>query len=523
VSSNQQDNKKDLNYSLSRFVEIKMNQLPVDLLPELDKAQESKLLDLLSDQTGAGDEELKRRFWRKCMTAICIHRRTLSVRLSELDLKVRGFEPDSLPMCLTKLYSDKDIVSRSSVHDKVKEANGSGKGGFGQWVFGTVASLLSPAPTSQQLMGQDLVVEYLIEKCCQLLVDSIEGESLVCFIALKKPTSSMVKPSSPSSSAISTASISAFSPGILAGGPSTSTIVGSSTAHTTLAGSAATSLHDLIASAAQRLNSVTDFHMQQFLLHLKEDDVSLLLDYMISSGRALVSSSNTNVVKIIGSKMKQTSEKCQLSEVDVSRLQLSFAIENVQRRAASLQSQIDAHTEQAKAHKRNNNEVGALLEIKKRKNKEKEREKWQKVLLQLDTNLMSIEGAEMNRVVMEAFTQATIGLRSTREGISVDSIEDAIDAFNEEMENQKEISGTLTSGQNSSDDINQDELEAELESMMAEMSLSSANNTVNSTVNISAAVASSLPSAPNIAHPPPIAHTPTPTTSDRRLEEDALM
>lgn len=543
-----------------------MQRLPIDLLPELEKSQENKLLTLLSDDVDSpSEEELKLKFWRKVITALCLHKRTLSVKLSDIDLSVRGVQPDSLSRSLSKLHETNNIMTRTSIHDRAKESNAADKkGGLGQLFMGTIFSLFGrTAPSPQALMDEELVVEFLLDKCAQIIVNSVETDSVVCFVvnthntAITSPTSSTssspydgaVSNASSSSSSSSLSSSSSASQGVLdkavKGDDATTTL------STTIpsSGSALTFRDLLIFAAKKHASDDATTYMQDLLLNLKPDDVTLLIDFMVLSGRAMVSPTNANVIKVLGSKLVNEAQASQdgvnlskhhqVNETDLARLQLNFAIENVKRRTAQLQSQIDEHFEQAKAHKRNKNDVGALIQLKMRKTKTQELERWQKVHFQLDSNLMSLEGAEMNKIVMEAFTQATIGLRSTREGITVESVEDAFEAFNEEMENQREISEALTSGQ-TNDAIDQDELEAELATMMAEMNFSSSNavdnntsntiNTINSSNSSSVSVragvnvAASLPSVPTVT-PVPAAtaqHAPPSAAPPRKMEE-ALM
>lgn len=115
-----------------------------------------------------------------------------------------------------------------------------------------------------------------------------------------------------------------------------------------------------------------------------------------------------------------------------------------------------------------------------------------------------MEGNEINKIVVEAYSSASKALKSVRKesGVTIDSVESAMEMFQDEMDQMQEISDALVSSSVASiSDEEKDALQAELDAILREENVSS---TTAGTPQ--ANISSALPTAPttNISISSPI-------------------
>lgn len=248
------------------------------------------------------------------------------------------------------------------------------------------------------------------------------------------------------------------------------------------------SFHSFLKAAGEYSPSKSKTLYASFFDALKAEDVKIVLDYLLLHGKAVLSSDGA-VVKILreGLAGSSTSPSSILSllgttscappikESEIARLQLSVAIRQIEVRVGDLEKKAMDQKMKALKNKKSGNTGLALMHLNLKRNTEKARDTMLKSLLSLTETADKIEECDMNVVITNAYVLATNGLRSTREesGITPESVEDAMDQFEQEMEEMNDISSAMCESRGKISQEEEAELGAELDLMMQGLSLSS--------------------------------------------------
>mmetsp|Transcript_23663 Transcript_23663/g.33925 ORF Transcript_23663/g.33925 Transcript_23663/m.33925 type:complete len:467 (+) Transcript_23663:63-1463(+) len=163
------------------------------------------------------------------------------------------------------------------------------------------------------------------------------------------------------------------------------------------------------------------------------EDSSSESNYLFSF---LFRSSNTPVVESV-------------LEYEVTRLQLQLSINSLERKIKELEDKAGYYRLKALDYKKTCNNQMALLHLNLRRNVLQTRDKVANALIDLMDAFERIDAASVNKLITDAYTAAAKGLRAGREqaGLTVENVDEAIEAFQHEMDEMKEISSVLESQQ----------------------------------------------------------------------------
>ena len=227
----------------------------------------------------------------------------------------------------------------------------------------------------------------------------------------------------------------------------------------------------------------------------KDSDIKILCQYMKLHGTAIITDDN-RIIKF----MKQsttttttttttntTNNNSIISDSDKARLELKTSIQKIRKKISIMDNEIKECKQKAIKLKQNNDTNSALYECKIMRLKTDHNKKLYSSLCTLEMAISNIEKIDLNASMLEAYVIATKGLKAAKENVSIDTLEDAIDAFNDEMNDAQQYDDLIANavGSNQYDE----ELENELEKLMTESTTPSNNITSNPIVD--------LPSVPN--------------------------
>lgn len=178
---------------------------------------------------------------------------------------------------------------------------------------------------------------------------------------------------------------------------------------------------------------------------------------------------------------------------------LREAITKLEKREAHLEKQIDNCTKQAQAKVKRKDKKGAMFQLKKKKNLEKQLNGIMGKKLNLETQIMGLEEAVMNAETVSAMQTGTQAIQQATAATNIDDIDEMNDNLAEAMDMQNEVNEAL--GNPLMDDYDEDELLDELgmlEELEAEEELGGLPtiNVAPSTNTNSTDVLADLPSAP---------------------------
>merc|ERR1712087_356722 len=111
--------------------------------------------------------------------------------------------------------------------------------------------------------------------------------------------------------------------------------------------------------------------------------------------------------------------------------ELNKVSQNLDKREAHLQKLIDECTVNAKKMAKAKNKRGALYHLKKKKMYEKQLDQIFGKKANLDTQIMTLEGAASNKAVLQAMKQGAQTLKATIKEQDIDSIDDVVDEIQE--------------------------------------------------------------------------------------------
>jgi charged multivesicular body protein 4 len=131
-------------------------------------------------------------------------------------------------------------------------------------------------------------------------------------------------------------------------------------------------------------------------------------------------------------------------------------IESLEKREAHLQKKIDSCVQEAKNKMAKNDKKGAMIQLQRKKMYEKEIETLAGSRMKLEQQQLAMESASVNSATIAALSAGNEAMVQQRKanGIDEDTVADTMDALNEEMDINKEISESLAAG---ADDVLDDE------------------------------------------------------------------
>eukprot|EP00286_Rhodomonas_abbreviata_P012470 CAMPEP_0181316286 /NCGR_PEP_ID=MMETSP1101-20121128/15814_1 /TAXON_ID=46948 /ORGANISM="Rhodomonas abbreviata, Strain Caron Lab Isolate" /LENGTH=254 /DNA_ID=CAMNT_0023423523 /DNA_START=255 /DNA_END=1020 /DNA_ORIENTATION=- len=137
------------------------------------------------------------------------------------------------------------------------------------------------------------------------------------------------------------------------------------------------------------------------------------------------------------------------------------------KRQAFLQTKIDAEMAQIKKKLAVKDKKGALTCMKRKKLYESSCDQLEKMTINIQTQIITLEGATVNVEAFQANKMFTEGMKQIHGNLTVDKVEEQLQDAQEQMDVQKEITDALSS-QLSAETADDDELLAELEELEQE-------------------------------------------------------
>jgi charged multivesicular body protein 4 len=137
-------------------------------------------------------------------------------------------------------------------------------------------------------------------------------------------------------------------------------------------------------------------------------------------------------------------------------------LQMIDKKEEYLQKRIEEETNKARANAVSNKTVAAAA-LKRRKMHEKERDRLGDSRFQLETQINTLESANMNAETMAAMKKASDALKVIHGNITLDKVDTTINALNEQRELANEIAEAIANPVNL--DIDEDELKQELEDL----------------------------------------------------------
>jgi len=223
----------------------------------------------------------------------------------------------------------------------------------------------------------------------------------------------------------------------------------------------------------------------------KDSDIKILCQYMKLHGTAILTDDNLIIKFIKQSTTTTTNINSIISDSDKARLELKTSIQKIRKKISIMDNEIKECKQKAIKLKQNNDTNSALYECKIMRLKTDHNKKLYSSLCTLEMAISNIEKIDLNASMLEAYVIATKGLKAAKENVSIDTLEDAIDAFNDEMNDAQQYDDLIANavGSNQYDE----ELEKELENLMTE----SSTTTTTPSNNITSNPIVDLPSVPN--------------------------
>ena len=177
-------------------------------------------------------------------------------------------------------------------------------------------------------------------------------------------------------------------------------------------------------------------------------------------------------------------------------------IESLEKREAHLQKKIDNCVHEAKNRMAKNDKKGAMIQLQRKKMYEKEIETLAGSRMKLEQQQLAMESASVNSATIAALSAGNEAMVHQRKanGIDEDTVADTMDALNEEMDINKEISDSLAAG---ADDVLEDEdllndlAELQLD-VAAEENAPTAATTTKPAIKSDANSVFNLPEAPDV-------------------------
>jgi hypothetical protein len=173
---------------------------------------------------------------------------------------------------------------------------------------------------------------------------------------------------------------------------------------------------------------------------------------------------DNRIIKFIKNSNTSNTIKSVINDSDKARLELKKSILTIRKKITLMDIEIKECKQKAIRLKLNNDVNSALYECKIMKLKTDHNKKLYASLCTLEMAVSNIEKVDMNRSMLEAYVIATKGLKAAKENLSIDTLEDAIDAFNDEMNDVQQYDDLIANAAGTNE--HDEELEKELEALM---------------------------------------------------------
>ncbi|CAM9656553.1 unnamed protein product [Scytosiphon promiscuus] len=210
------------------------------------------------------------------------------------------------------------------------------------------------------------------------------------------------------------------------------------------------------------------------LSRIGAEDIALLVKYLVRTKRAVEEGS---LLKVFtggggagGTGRPVPAGEVAISETEKDLLRLRCTVASLEASALDLGQRIQRLKLDALRENRQGQKRAALVHMKRMKQLQSAREKRLSSLFTLETALDQVKQLRMDKQVLEAHEAATSALKACREaqGLTVERVEDTLDALAEEMAEQQAIAAALAQqGALLSDDEGERaDLEAELDALL---------------------------------------------------------
>jgi TolA-binding protein len=217
----------------------------------------------------------------------------------------------------------------------------------------------------------------------------------------------------------------------------------------------------------RKFKSILDELEDEPDIEYTNNDLKILWTYMKLQGSAIITEDNLIIKFIKKSKnnISNNSNSSAINEGDRARLELLKSMSTIRKKISSLENEIKECKHKAVKHKLNNDHNSALFECKILRLKTDHNKRLYTSLCTLEMAINNIEKVDMNRTMLNAYVIATKGLKAAQENLSIETLEDAIDAFNEQVNEVQQYEDMIADavGVNQYDE----ELEKELDALIS--------------------------------------------------------
>ncbi|CAN0067038.1 unnamed protein product [Pylaiella littoralis] len=212
--------------------------------------------------------------------------------------------------------------------------------------------------------------------------------------------------------------------------------------------------------------------MHRILSRVSKDDVTLLASYLVRTKRA-VTDEEEGVMKVLARGGGRGGEaatvgKGAILETEKDLLRLRCTVASLEANASDLLQQIRRAQEDALRENRQGQKRAALVHLRRMKQFQAARDKRLSSLYTLEAALHQVKQLRLDKQVLKAHEAATSALKTCREaqGLTVERVEDTLDALAEEMAEQQAVGAALAQDVASGQDSFDEELAAELEALL---------------------------------------------------------
>merc|ERR1712083_718763 len=114
--------------------------------------------------------------------------------------------------------------------------------------------------------------------------------------------------------------------------------------------------------------------------------------------------------------------------------QLRGAVVQLEKREAHLQRKMSVCLSAAKLKSKQNNKKGAIFELKKKKQLQRQCDSLQQKTLNLEFQIMALEDALINKQTLESMETAKNAMAETMNEYDIDAVDEVVEDLNEQME-----------------------------------------------------------------------------------------
>lgn len=188
-----------------------------------------------------------------------------------------------------------------------------------------------------------------------------------------------------------------------------------------------------------------------------------------------------------------------------SIVQMRATLEMLEKKEKHLETKIAAETAIAKQYAVSNKST-ALMALKRKKMYEQQREHTRGARFNLETQMLTIENANVNMETLKAMKTGSAAMRTMHGALNVDKVDATMDDIREQMDLASEINAAISTPLGTDYGLDEEELDEELEQLeqseldQALLNVKSPAMLVQSPMS---ATAVSVHSAPEKTSPPP--------------------